>query len=435
MAPRSLFVPALTLLSSIFTSSVTAQLYSECNPLNRTDCPANPAFGTDWEFIFNETQPDGVWNTTAGTVEYDPETGAAFTISKQGESPTLMTNFYFFFGRTEVFLKAAPGTGIVSSIVWSSDTLDEVDWEFLGGNSSFASTNYFGKGIQDFHNAGYHEIPGGVQDNYVNYTCTWTKEKLEWWADGALVRTLKAEDANNTLNYPQTPMKLSIGIWAGGDPSMPAGTRAWAGGDTNYDEVPFTMYVKSARVEDYSSGKEYVYGDKSGSWESIKIVSGNSTAYENLHKEPEKTLSEKWAELPSSTKAGVYAASGGVAALLFIALAFYYFKQRSAGQKEAAALAAQQEQDRVELERFTKGGNPNYQDYEAMKGGMGAAAGYHDSPPASSAGPPEKTWDPTNNTPGSPTVPSNAAMPLLHDRRESLTTGALGAGEHGHPTR
>ncbi|KAI1500032.1 glycoside hydrolase family 16 protein [Biscogniauxia marginata] len=430
MAPRSLFVPALTLLSSIFSSSVTAQLTSDCNPLERDDCPANPAFGTEWDFIFNETQPDGVFNTTAGKVEYDPETGAAFTIHKQGESPTLSSNFYFFFGRTEVHLKAAPGTGIVSSIVWSSDILDEVDWEFLGGNKTHASTNYFGKGIQDFHNAGYHEIAGGVQDNYVNYTCTWTKEKMEWWADNQLVRTLMAEDANNTLNYPQTPMKLSIGIWAGGDPSMPEGTRAWAGGDTNFDEAPFTMYVKSAHVEDYSSGKEYVYGDKSGTWESIKVVSGNSTAFENLHKEPEKSLGEKWAELPSSTKAGVYAASAGVGGLLFAALVVYYFKQRRSGQREAAALAAQQEQDRVELERFQKEGrNPDsYQDYDAVKGGMTTNPAYTDSPPASSAGPPEKTWDPTNNTPSSPTMPTHAGMPLLHD-------GSLGVGGQGHVTK
>lgn len=37
------------------------------------------------------------------------------------------------------------------------------------------------------------------------------------------------------------------------------------------------MHVKSVYVEDASSGKEYVYGDKTGSWESIEIVkSANS---------------------------------------------------------------------------------------------------------------------------------------------------------------
>lgn len=45
------------------------------------------------------------------------------------------------------FLKAAPGTGIVSSAILQSDDLDELDWEWLGGTdyASKVQTNYFGK--------------------------------------------------------------------------------------------------------------------------------------------------------------------------------------------------------------------------------------------------------------------------------------------------
>ena len=32
------------------------------------------------------------------------------------------------------------------------------------------------------------------------------------------------------------------------------------------------MYVKTCRITDFSSGKEYKYGDKSGSWQSIDVV-------------------------------------------------------------------------------------------------------------------------------------------------------------------
>jgi len=32
------------------------------------------------------------------------------------------------------------------------------------------------------------------------------------------------------------------------------------------------MYLKAARVTDFSSGKEYSYGDRSGSWKSINIA-------------------------------------------------------------------------------------------------------------------------------------------------------------------
>ena len=247
-----------------------AQVHTDCQPLNKT-CPPDPAFGTDHTFYFNSTPNGGLWETTAGVVQFTADKGAEFTISKQGDSPTLRTKFYFFFGRTEIWLKVAPGQGIVSSMMWLSDDLDEVDWEFLGSNKTFANTNYFGKGNEDFHNGNAYPMEG-MQDDYHNYTTLWTKENLQWFIDGRHVRTLTAQDANNTKNYPQTPMRMSVGIWAGGDPSLPKGTREWAGGDTDYAHGPYSMYLKSAQVTDFSSGKEYTYGDRSGSWESIKVA-------------------------------------------------------------------------------------------------------------------------------------------------------------------
>ncbi len=115
-------------------------------------------------------------------------------------------------------------------------------------------------------------MPGGVQADYHNYTTHWTNSSLDFYIDGAKVRTLLPSDANSTRNYPQTPMRISIGNWAAGDPSEPVGVRQWAGGDTDFSKGPFTMYVKSAAVTDFSSGKEYTYTDHSGSWQSIKAT-------------------------------------------------------------------------------------------------------------------------------------------------------------------
>jgi hypothetical protein len=63
----------------------------------------------------------------SGSVSYGSN-GAQFTVAKKGDAPTIETGFYFFFGTAEVKMQAAPGTGIVSSIVLESDDLDEVDW-------------------------------------------------------------------------------------------------------------------------------------------------------------------------------------------------------------------------------------------------------------------------------------------------------------------
>ena len=109
-----------------------------------------------------------------------------------------------------------------------------------------------------------------------NYTTVWTAEKLEWYIDDNLIRTLNYNDSltNYGKNFPQTPMYVKIGIWAGGDPTEnPNGTVEWAGGKTDYSQGPFTMTLQSIEVEDFSSGASYTYGDKTGSWESIQIAS------------------------------------------------------------------------------------------------------------------------------------------------------------------
>ncbi|KAI0545898.1 concanavalin A-like lectin/glucanase domain-containing protein [Xylaria curta] len=414
--PKS--VPARALLALALVSSAAAQLTTKCNP-TETTCPADPALGTSHTFYFNSTPPDGTFTSEASPIVYDENNGATFTIAERGQSATLATDFYFFFGRTEVLMKAAKGQGIISSIVWGSDTLDEVDWEFKGGNDSFAFSNYYGKGNTNVTGTGGdHHMSGSIHDLH-NYTSVWTKDKLEWHMDGQLVRTLLAVDANNTMNFPQTPMTLRLGMWVGGDSQHQApGTVEWAGGETDFSQAPFSMYVQSAYIEDYSSGKEYTYSDKTGSWESIKITEGNSTVAETINTPPSKSLSEKWAELPEGARIGVYAAAGAVGGLLFIALAVYYIKQRRRGQREAAMAAKMQEEERVELERFKKSGrNPDDLNFDgteyggaAGKGGMMSSySAISDSPPGSSAGPPEKTWDPT----GSDGITSG--MPLLHN--------------------
>lgn len=250
-----------------------AQVHTDCNPMEKDDCPDNPGFGTSYEWNFNNTPSGKLWEQVVGPMTYDDEQGATFTIEKQGDSPTIRTKFYFFFGRIEFSLKAASGQGIVSSMMLLSDNLDEIDWEFIGTNTSHASTNFFGKGIEDYTNGEWHAMPS-PQEDYHNYTTTWTEEKMDFFIDSQLVRTIVAADTshNGTDTYPQTPMRMSLGIWAGGDPSLNEWTREWAGGDTNYDEAPFSMHVKYANIEDYSSGQKYIWGDRTGDWESIEVV-------------------------------------------------------------------------------------------------------------------------------------------------------------------
>ncbi|KAH7376997.1 concanavalin A-like lectin/glucanase domain-containing protein [Plectosphaerella cucumerina] len=359
----SLAVPAIALVAS-FAHHAAAQVHSDCNPMNGTVCPPNPALGTDFMFNFNSTPSKDAWETHVGPVDYDPENGATFTIRKQGDSPTIRSKFYFFGGRTEIILKAAHGAGIVSSVMLLSDTLDEVDWEWVGVNSSYALSNYFGKGKEIFTEGAEHPVPGaGAIDEFHNYTTVWTETRLEWFVDGQRVRVLdKANALEGGKLFPQTPMRLYLGIWAGGDPRMPEGTRAWAGGDTDYAAGPYSMHVKQVHVTDFSTGKEYAYGDDSGMWESIKIVEEgkNSTIMEALYAEPEKSLGEKFNELPDGAKWAIYAGGAFVGAALIAALILYIIRQRRRGHEEAHAAEKKAEIERLEDETFKKSGrNPD----------------------------------------------------------------------------
>jgi beta-glucanase (GH16 family) len=176
------------------------------------------------------------------------------------------------FGKYSVTMKAAPGTGIVSSLVLQSDDLDEIDWEWLGGKPNEVQSNYFGKGqTTTYDRAAIHAV-SNTQQQWHTYSVEWTASQIIWQIDGATVRVLSAANANG--QFPQTPMQLKLGSWSGGDPSNSPGTIQWAGGLSNYANAPYTMYVKSLSVVDYSTGTSYSYSDQSGSAGSIVAAGG-----------------------------------------------------------------------------------------------------------------------------------------------------------------
>lgn len=170
-------------------------------------------------------------------------------------------------------MKAAPGAGIVSSLVLQSDTLDEIDMEWLGADDSEVQTNYFGKGDVTTYDRGAFNPAPNNQGEFITYTIDWTSSQITWSVNGQVVRVLTPATAD-TNQYPQTPMQVKFGSWSGGDSSNAPGTISWARGPTDYSQGPFTMSVKSLAVTDYSTGTQYKYRDTSGNWESIVAVGG-----------------------------------------------------------------------------------------------------------------------------------------------------------------
>lgn len=160
-----------------------AQTFTDCDPTNTT-CPADVGLpSSSYTADFTQgSSANASWSAAAYTnLDYGSD-GAVFTIEKKGQAPTIATDFYIFFGRIDItmskslgyvqhgcvvrhlcnvprqracslatnpgqtntnnLLEAAPGTGIVSSVVLESDDLDEIDWEFIGGDDGHVQSNF-----------------------------------------------------------------------------------------------------------------------------------------------------------------------------------------------------------------------------------------------------------------------------------------------------
>ncbi|PSK55765.1 Acyl-protein thioesterase 1 [Elsinoe australis] len=269
-------VAALAALAAIPTTF--GQTFTDCNPLEKT-CPAdNGLESTSFYSDFTKGKADG-WSAAAGTTMNYGAQGAEFTIAREGNAPTIETDFHILFGTIEVKMQASAGTGIISSIVLESADLDEIDWEFTGTDTAHAQSNYFGKGnTTSYDRVAYLPVSPPPQTSMHTYTLNWTPTQLTYSIDGVQMRVLNAADANGGSNYPQTPMKLKLGNWAGGAPNSPIGTVEWAGGRTDYSQAPFTMIVESVKITNMYPAKEYIWTDNSGSWQSIQVVGSNGVS-------------------------------------------------------------------------------------------------------------------------------------------------------------
>jgi beta-glucanase (GH16 family) len=261
------------------------------------------------------------WTLANGTTLSYGSDGAEFKIVTSTDAPTISSSKYIFFGQVDVFLRAAPGTGVVSSFILESDDLDEIDWEWLGSTDSSVESNFFGKGnTTTYDRAIYHNVATPIE-TYHNYSITWTAASTEWYIDGALVRTLNYGDALalGGKNYPQTPMRIKMGNWVGcadaaaaSNPAT-AGTCSWAGGPGSFpNSAGYTMLVSNVTITDFGCGGDYTYSDMTGDWQSIKS-SGTCGSSSSSGSSSVSSSSSK-SSTSTTSSASVKSSSGGVLA-------------------------------------------------------------------------------------------------------------------------
>ncbi|KAF3940649.1 Beta-glucanase [Dactylella cylindrospora] len=287
-------VKSIILLSATLLPTAFAQTNSLCNPLK--GCfKDDPALGGTYTYDFTQSHsaaPQFDIVSSASRISYQGD-GMHMRVQMTGDSPTLQSQFYIFWGKLDVVMKAGPGAGIVSSLVFQSDVLDEIDVEFIGSQPGNVQTNIFSKGNQDVHIYGDNHAVDDATGKFHTYTVDWTPEAITWLIDGNVVRVLTRASLGDV--YPQTPMQIKFGPWAAGDASNAPGTIEWAGGVIDYSQGPFDMVVQSLTITDYSKGAtKYRYKDGSGSSESIEITYGGVV-------EPDPTTSSTPPPAPTTT--------------------------------------------------------------------------------------------------------------------------------------
>ncbi len=147
-----------------------------------------------------------------------------------GELRTDNTKGFYTFGRYVVRMKAARGSGVVSSFfTYRYNPWQEIDIEFLGKNTTEIHLNIFynggpagsGNNNGDLNHQQPVVLPLGFDAaaDFHEYMIEWEQGTLKWYADGKLLHS-----APNPSTVPFLPQQTMMNLWA-----VRGGSVGWAG--------------------------------------------------------------------------------------------------------------------------------------------------------------------------------------------------------------
>lgn len=149
---------------------------------------------------------------------------------------------FYHFGRYEVVMRAAPGSGTVSAMFTHTheqfgDPHDEIDIEFLGKDLSKLHANYFTDGKQ--HGSIYIPLGFDASKEAHLYAFEWDPDEIRWYVDGRLAHRALPSDHP----IPQSPGRLMVHLWSGGPDQV-----NWHGKPTFRDGTYASFYCLSFRA-------------------------------------------------------------------------------------------------------------------------------------------------------------------------------------------
>jgi beta-glucanase (GH16 family) len=140
---------------------------------------------------------------------------------------------FFHYGRYEVVMQPAKGSGLVSSFFTHTfplfgDPHDEIDIEFLGNRTHLISINYF-TGAEPY---GPFEMDLGFDaaDAPHLYAFDWRPDRIDWFVDGKRLHSATGDK----LPLPSAAGRIMMNLWTGapglykwhGEPTFADGSQA-----------------------------------------------------------------------------------------------------------------------------------------------------------------------------------------------------------------
>lgn len=206
--------------------------------MQRFDAPLEPGGWYKADFVYRsptqragwdkdhiiETGEDVILKITRDPKEFQPYTGAELQRTRR-----------YHYGRYEVVMRAAPGSGIVSSFFTHTDAYfgdphNEIDFEFLGYDTAMVQLNFYsGDGNMQGHLV---DLPYDAAEAYQLYAFEWMPDHIDWFIGDQHV--LRATEASTGLPIPYRPSRLMLNVWSGserqydwhGEPTFESGASA-----------------------------------------------------------------------------------------------------------------------------------------------------------------------------------------------------------------
>ncbi|MEL6679718.1 MAG: family 16 glycosylhydrolase [Pseudomonadota bacterium] len=183
--------------------------------------------------------------------------GGSLTLALEPRAPEADKPFYgaevqrkgfLHYGRYEVVMTAAVGSGIVSSFFTYTgphfgDPHDEIDIEFLGKDTRYIWLNRFvdGEGLHTTHDDLTIPLDFNAAEEPRLYGFDWREDAIIWYLDGEEIHRVTSDE----VTIPTTPGKLMINIWVGNP-----GQAGWTGPTPQNANGTATYYCMSYRPFD-----------------------------------------------------------------------------------------------------------------------------------------------------------------------------------------